>query len=498
MSRTSKTESTPSGAGASRAPLQLKMNFSGENPLAEALKTGKFVLLVEQNAPGLTQPFDAAMALASGIARRIADLPHVSGLVATDRLRSEDSHDPVATAALLADTSGKPCVMILSGKGANRDRVRDCLARAASHNLRNLLPVTGDRSDKHTPFKRTATGRPVPYPGGYFDSVDSLRLIRGATTGQLFVGAGVNPFKYNAPDQYLQYYTMLRKLAVGADFFMTHAGWDMKKFQELQWFLQMREVQVPVVARLMLLNTDDIQRIHEGLFPGVHVSRLFAAALQRESNFNANQCLASQLHRLGLQAAGCRLMGYSGVNFIGIRDVKTLDMVLGKVEESLKQYQTWSEWVAAWNEYHNFMEFTPVSGGFYAFTNLLDPDKQYYDAATCAMAGHPWPEPRSGDRWRSCALRLLLRPGVPDWVTGPARFLACGNCPAGKDCAFRHAEFLCPRDCPKGLATGACGGSTPDGTCEFGHAPCFFHRVLAVAAARGELDSLETGLTPGE
>ncbi|MFA5203370.1 MAG: methylenetetrahydrofolate reductase C-terminal domain-containing protein [Lentisphaeria bacterium] len=493
MPRSSQTADS-AAAGAARAPIQLKMNFSGENPLATALKSGQFVLLIEQNAPGLAQPFDTAMALATGMARRIAEMPHVTGLVSTDRLRSEESHDPVDTAALLADASGKPCVMVLSGKGSDRERFRDCLARAASRNLRNLLPVTGDRSDKHL-LKRTATGRPIPYPGGYFDSVESLRLIRTATTGQLFAGAAVNPFKYNAPDQYLQYYKMLRKLASGADFLMTHAGWDMKKFQELQWFLQMRETQAPVIARLMLLNTDDIQHLHEGLFPGVHVARLFAAALQRESNFNANQCLASQLHRLGLQAAGCRLMGYSGVNILGIRDVKTLEMVMGKVEEALNQYRTWKDWVNAWNEYHNFMEFAPVSHGFYAFANLMTPDQQYYDDAACAMTGRPsWPQPRSSDRWRSCLLRLLLRPGVPDWLASPARFLACGQCPQLKECGFRHAEFLCPRDCPKGLATGACGGSQPDGTCEFGHAPCFFHRVLAVAAARGELDNLETGL----
>ena len=56
---------------------------------------------------------------------------------------------------------------------------------------------------------------------------------------------------------------------------------------------------------------------------------------------------------------------------------------------------------------------------------------------------------------------------------------------------MRACFYLDRRVCPKRLAYGACGGSTPDGRCEFEHAPCFFHRVLAVAEARQELDRLE-------
>jgi hypothetical protein len=41
---------------------------------------------------------------------------------------------------------------------------------------------------------------------------------------------------------------------------------------------------------------------------------------------------------------------------------------------------------------------------------------------------------------------------------------------------------------------GACGGSFPDGRCEFGHGQCFFHRVLTTAARRHELDRLEEGV----
>jgi methylenetetrahydrofolate reductase (NADPH) len=479
----------------SRAPIQLKMNFSGENALAAALRAGQFLLLVEQNTPPREQPFDSAMATAVAVARRLAGLEAVVGLAVTDRLRTEDTHDPVDTASLLAEHAGKPCLLTLSGKGSSRDRLRDCLARAASRGLRNVLAVSGDRSDRHV-LKRGPTGRVAPYPGGYHDSVATLHLIRGSTTG-LFAGAGINPFKYAAADQFLQYYKMVRKLNSGAEFLVTHLGWDMKKLQELQWYLQMREISHPVLARVPLLSPADIAGIHENPVPGVQAARLFYAMLQRESSLSAAQCMAAQLHRIGLQVAGCKLLGYNGVQLVGLRDVKTLDMVLARIEEDLGRYRTYAEWVQAWGEFHNYIDFAPRTDAFYLFQRLLDPEQPHYSAAVAQPGAQPWPRARGADRLRAFTLKWAMHAGVPPQIGKAARFLTCrGEC-RGRDCGLRGCLFLCPRDCPKNLPWGACGGSAPDGTCEFGHAPCFYHRVLALGARRHELDRLEEGL-PGD
>lgn len=484
-------DSLPDG----RAPIQLKMNFSGENPLAAALRAGQFLLLVEQNTPPREQPFESALAPAVGVARSLAQVPAVVGLAVTDRLRAEDSHDPVDAGAALAEAAGKPCLLTLSGKGSSRDRLRDCLARAASRGLRNVLAVTGDRSDQHV-LRRGPTGRVLPYPAGYAESVATLRLIRGTTTN-LYAGAGVNPYKYNAADQFLQYYKMLRKLNSGAEFLVTHVGWDMRKLQELQWYLQMREASYPVIARVALLSPADIQVIHDGPVPGVETARLFYAMLQRESSLSAAQCMAAQLHRIGLQVAGCKLLGYSGVQLVGLRDAKTSEMVLARIAEALGQYRSYPEWLAAWGEFHNFIDFAPRPDPFYMFHNLGRPEQVYYRADTARPADHPWPHARTADRLRSCLMRWATHPGMPETLTRAARFVACrGECRT-RDCGFRACLHLCPRDCPKNLAAGACGGSAPDGTCEFGHAPCFFHRVVALAARRHELDRLEERL-PGD
>ena len=193
MSRTSKTASTPPGAGASRVPLQLKMNFSGENPLAEALKTGKFILLVEQNAPGLTQPLDAAMALAAGIARRLADLPQVSGLVAKlplERRVLVTGHESLGyfaarygfklVGAVLpslssqAETSASELAALKALITANRV---PAIFTEVGTSPKVALSLAGDAKVKAVPLAMHS----LPHSGGYEDYLRTLaRTITGA------------------------------------------------------------------------------------------------------------------------------------------------------------------------------------------------------------------------------------------------------------------------------------------------------------------------------
>ncbi|NLF19553.1 MAG: hypothetical protein GX595_20175 [Lentisphaerae bacterium] len=382
--------------------------------------------------------------------------------------------------------AGKPVLMALSGKGSDTQRVRATLAAARGKGIHNLLVMTGDRSDRHP--LRHGSGRPLPYEAGYLESLDILRLAR--QTGGFLTGAVVNPFKYTLADTYLQYFKMVRKLASGADFIVTHAGWDMKKLQELQWFLARREMHPNVIARLLLLSLDDIRRLDRTVFPGVHVPLEFTALLQRESDISATQSLAAQLPRLGLQAAGCRLLGYSGVQIAGVRDQGTLDMVVGRIQEYLQTITTYDAWLAAWRDYHGDLSFEPVSGAYYAFHGLMTEGASSYGAVTPRPGSMDFEAPRLADRLRSRVLPWVLEKPSPEWLSTLYRAVCRGG-DAVSSSRLRACFFLDRRGCPKRLVYGPCGGSTPEGDCEFGHAPCFFHRVLSVAAARRELDRLE-------
>lgn len=444
-------------------------------------------MILECGTPPAEQPFDSAVAVGLALARKVGSLAGVGGMLVTDRMRTEESHDPVEMAVRLREACGKAVVMTVSGKGSDEHRVRDLLARASSAGLRNILAVTGDRSDRHP--QPHGMHRVAKHPIGYFDSVETILAARG--TGQPFcIGAGVNPYKYNPADQYLQYYKMIRKIACGADFIVTHVGWDMKKLQELQWYMQMREIEVPVIARLMLLSPDDIRRIDRDLFPGVCISRPFAAALQRESDLNPNQSLAAQLQRLALQIVGCRLLGFSGAQVGGIRDVQTLDMVLKRADEVASQYLTYESWAAAWNEHHRAMEFSPLAGAYYVFRNLLSSQQWLYEADKCELSECPFPHATRRDLLQSALIDLCLSERIPEPVGKVlASIVFPGRVPERKQ--LDYCFNLCPHTCPKELVYGACGGSKPDGICEFGHELCFFHRVLALAAEKHLLDRLE-------
>jgi hypothetical protein len=245
-----------------------------------------------------------------------------------------------------------------------------------------------------------------------------------------------------------------------------------------------------VIARLLLLSLDDIRTLERVVFPGVHVPRAFAALMQRESDISATQSLAAQLPRLGLQAAGCRLLGYSGVQIAGIRDQGTLEMVLARIQESLRQYRSYSDWLSAWRDYHGGLSFEPVPDAFYVFRELLAPDAATYDASSAQLTGRVFPAARTLDRLRAAVLPWVLSERAPDWLSALYRAALRGGDPLpGK--RLGACFYLDRRACPKGLVYGACGGGTPEGVCEFGHAPCFFRRVIALADARLELDRLE-------
>ena len=475
------------GLSTQRSPEQLEMAFEADQRLALRLREGSFQILIELNTPASAQPFDSAMALSTALAARVAKCDAVAAIAVTDRLQGEDCHDPVATAAAMKAASGKPVLMHLSGKGSSPDRIRAVLAEARGKGIRNVLAVTGDRSDRH-PVRR-GSGRPLAYPGGYLDSLEILALARQADPG-FFVGAAVNPFKYNPADSYLQYFKMIRKLASGASFIVTHAGWDMKKLQELQWFLAMRQMSSAVIARLLLLSSEDIRKLERQAFPGVHVPREFTALLQRESDISATQSLAAQLPRIGLQAAGCRLMGYSGVQIAGIRDQGTLDMVLASIAEALRVHTDYDAWLRAWQDYHGNLSFEPISGAYYMFCDLLRAGVTAAAREAPRLTDWAFPRATVRDRLRAAVLPWVLSERSPEWGSTLYRAAFRGG-DALPGSRLRACFYLDRRGCPKQLVHGACGGSTPDGLCEFEQAPCFFHRVLALADSRRELDRLE-------
>ncbi len=465
---------------------QLKISFDAKSTLKQNLREGQFSVLLEYAAPAADQPFKLAIAPGVALAKYLAQDKRLASLAVTGNDRAVRTHPAAAVAKQLLPDCGKEVIVYLSGRAQTNDTLREALATLASAGITSVAALTGGADPDHP---RDPRGRPLPFPEGYLDSTRMLRLIR-AQAPDFFLGATINPAKYTVADTHLQYYKMVKKLACGAQFFLSQAGWDMRKLQELQWYMRLRGLDEPVLARLLLVRPKDLADVLAGKWGGLAVSRQFAAQLQREATDNEEQALRTQIERLALQAAGCRLLGYSGIQLAGLGDASTAERVVNRVFERLAEVTAFAAWVKAWNEFHERVELSPAPHGYYVFRQLLHPDHLDYNASATPFSPQTCPPPTRGERW---AYRLAAGLGLAHGGNPLARVLRgplCGWQP-GAEWQLAKTAMRCAAACPKGLEDGPCSGSLPDGTCEFGHQPCFYHRVFALRHWRNELARFE-------
>lgn len=465
---------------------QLRINFETNETVRRNLRDGRFSVFVEYAPPAADQPFKMAMKPGVELARYVAEDERVAALAITHRYGDRQEHDLLKVVEELRQHCDKEFVVYLCGRGLKPVELHGLVAGLRSHGVNTVVPVSGVGGQDHP---RTKKGKPLCAPSGYLDSCRQLALI-AQDNPDLYRGAVVNPFKYNIADVYLQYAKMVRKLNLGAGFVVAQAGWDMRKYQELQWYLQSRGIDEPFLARMMLVRPDQVSRIVEHRAGGMVMSREFGALLQRESQVSEAQALSAQIRRLSLLGAGSRLLGYSGVQLGGSTDPKTIRTILDRLFETLEELPEYPDWVDAWEDFHNRIETAPYPYRYYAFRHLLSKEHQTFDEAACSHTSFMIPPPSLLDKLRyQVGKRLHLDRSQAGW-TVPLKMLVSQASGHG-DWHLDRTFLLAASQCPKGLEEGACGGSRPDGTCEFGGKRCFYHRVLSLAHWQNDLRRLE-------
>lgn len=456
--------------------LQPSIQFAVKDQFRENIRNGKFSLMTELNTPLKSQQFSLAITPMRASQKVAAQHDIVATTLILDRCKGEDSYSPANLQPLVCELLNKAPIVTISGKGSNERRVAQILQEISGQGTKTFLAVTGDRSDLHTDKKQ--------YSGGYFDSIETIKLAKEFNK-DCFIGATVNPFKYDPSELLPQYCKMMKKIKHGADFIITQAGWDMAKFQELQWYMKMRGMATPVIARVMIPTFEDIKNIGSGIRPGVHVSKLFAAVMEREATVNYEQALAAHLHRVGLIAAGCKLLGYSGVSFCGPNDERTTSFVLKKTEAFILKYNSWEEWLKEWNRFHADIRFAPENHNYYFFSDLLSPNKKEYDSE-CSLNefGAEPIEFRKKLRYHISNMLKLDRSNGPIYGFLKMAMYKSLSCD-------RKVCYLPKDKCPKGLIEGPCGGTYPGGKCEFKQGGCLFSRQFAFVNWLNKIDTLE-------
>lgn len=448
--------------------IQLEMNFTPPvgNRFRRELDNAGFVLLFEQAAPARDNDLTAAAERLRALEEAVLAVPGEmrTGLALTDCRFSTEAWRPTEYAAGLSADNRDRHLLYLSGRNDTPERFREQLQLARAQKFPNLVIPSGGhlRGDD----RRRVQHR-------YYR--DALELIPEAVKAGFFCGGVVNPFCYTPWSLLPTYRKLENKFATGAEFVVTQAGWDMLRLQALRWYLCGLELYFPTLARLVLLTPEKVEGILGGDLPGVTISDDFRKILETELRFSNAQFEAAQYRRLELQVAGCRLLGFSGVQISGVEVPGRIASVGERVNSALEEFESFDAWLEAYNSHLAMTEMAPKPRTFALYDRLLH-------------RAQPEIIPPSRD------------PGVPQvtlweklgyyfrrfWFSRADRqhderallkrlFAGCRNC--GERCALPACEFRCPAECPKKLRE-ICGGVDPDGNCTVpGVGECVFHRI---------------------
>ena len=342
--------------------LEINLNPVTGNTLRRTLENGEFLTLIETQVPA--EEMDKAAAIQRLAAFEKAVLSHEEENVALAIVDNPDRPDwkAVEYAAGLPENTRDRHLVYLSGSGVNKKTVLELIQMAENAGLRNIVPVSGSIPGG---VKTSKDCKRIPFT----ESTTVLQML--AERGTFFTGAAVNPFQYTPYTLLGSYYKLMKKFNCGAGFMITQTGWDMLKLQSLTWYLTRRDIHFPKLARLTLLSPEKVESIKAGSLPGIKISKDMNKLLTEELTYSKSLFESVQYRRLELQAAGCRLLGFSGIQISGIETPAKAEYILKRVQAALKEYATFDHWL---NEYNSFMattEMAPFSNDYRMFDRIL-------------------------------------------------------------------------------------------------------------------------------
>ena len=391
-------------------------------------------------------------------------------------------------------------------KDKNRNQIESILYTFDRVGINNLLVMTGDYPLYGFEGKAKAV-----YD---LDSVHLLRLISSMNQGlsvderapgggvalpptSMIKGCAVSPFKQLESETMSQYYKLWKKAQAGADFVITQVGFDARKFDELLRFMRHRDLRVPVLGNVYILNAPVAKAMNRKAVPGCVVTDKLYERCEEEAR-SPDKGRSASLIRAAKLIAVIKGMGFDGVH-IGGPDLR-YDEVTWVIEKSQELTDGWKS-LAAEFDY-------PEPGGFYLYEQNrktgLNRD------ILSAKARRPSKSPGHG------LMRLFHR--IAFAREAPLYGLLCAffrtaagtswerpfteaeywlkfissRCRRCGDCTLAEVAFLCPQSqCPKFLFNGQCGGSQ-GGWCEVfpDKRQCIFVRAYNRLKAHGEEESL--------
>lgn len=238
-----------------------------ESNLKDALEKGNFAVTCEIGPPKGAD--DEEIRSAAEILKGLVDAVNV-----TDLQSSVMRLGSLATCHILKEMGLDPIYQITC-RDRNRLALQSDLLSAYVLGIRNVLALTGDFTN--------VGDHPQAKPVFDLDSVQLLWAIKRLEQGydvagkkltvkpSFFKGAVVNPSADTEAAFELQLIKMKKKIDQGAQFFQTQAVFDADIFEKFMERVSKMDVDVPILAGIILLKSERMANYMNKFVPGVYV-----------------------------------------------------------------------------------------------------------------------------------------------------------------------------------------------------------------------------------
>jgi len=392
-------------------------------------------------------------------------------------------------------------ILHLSCKDLNRSGLESQLWRYAAEGFDNILALSGDLPTDGYP---TLSSRVFD-----IDSVSLLGMMTAMNAGlpvlnrkgtlerlpttNFFAGAAVNSFKSNENELMPQYGKLLKKIKSGAEWIIPQLGFDMRKFSDIQAFLEHHKLSVPLIGNTYVLTKTVAGMFHSGKLAGCVVSD---SLMQRIEKYATGADKGKQFFRelAAKQIAVFTGLGFSGIHIGGLEKAESffelIDLADSYSADDWKDFYAEIQYGKP-NEFFFASSDTPVQqkrkksvfdvSPFYRFSRFVH--AVAFKRERCLYPAIRWLYRFLNKQTpvRRCAAKILHQ------IEHSSKFFlySCSDC---GDCGLPDTAYLCPMNrCSKNQRNGPCGGSN-DGRCEADDKDCVWTIVYDRLKHFGEWD----------
>jgi len=425
--------------------------------------------------------------------------------------------NPAITPDVLAkelQAMGLEALVHFASSDSNRNMIESRAYALAREGIENLLVVSGDYP--------TSGYKGMAKPIFDMDSVQLIRYLEDMNEGleipgrkkktfeklpktDFFVGCVVSPFKRTEAELMTQFFKLEKKVSAGADFIIPQLGYNIRKFAEILKYMKYRNIYLPILGNVYVINRAVARVMNKGHIPGCVVTDELLKRIEEEAKA-PDKGKGARLERATHLAAIFRGLHFNGIHIGGFGlKFEDFEYIIKRSEEIAKDWRVYIPEFCYGNkdEYYYFpddpkLTFTldklvPVKLSEKTVKSFdLKMGKLFHrlvftkGALGYRAATRIWQrrKRRKSEEIRSYFFEKQIKKLLYD----------CQEC---GDCALFDLAYLCPMsNCAKFQRNGPCGGSR-NGVCEANEEKnCVWTLVYDRLSSIGNLDDLRKEYIP--